>query len=279
MPTDRDQRIVRWVAEVSVTTRRQVQTMLFGPGGRSRCQERLSLLVRHRYLDCAAGPGANRPSLYFLSKRSVNGRRLLRSLGIECRASRPNLEGGRLQHTLRINDCRAHIVRGCVDGGVQLVEWRREDELAPVMVRSGLLPDSYFRVSRVTEGGERKASFFLEVERSGKSERVWRDKIRRYGSFYYGGEFERLFGTKALRVLVVLDSTFAASPAREAARLAALAAKEDVTLFRVGVAEDLLGKAPGAWLREPLWLQPGVDGQVRLLPVLGEGAADEKNRP
>lgn len=97
--TARDREIVHWVHDARVTTRDQVQRLLFTEGGRSRCQERLTLLVRHRYLDKLPSGRANVPDVYVLSKRCVNGNRFLRSEGLEAEG-RQRIPVAKLQHAL-----------------------------------------------------------------------------------------------------------------------------------------------------------------------------------
>lgn len=269
VPTERDRQVVRWVYDAGVTTREQVQWLLFSEGGRSRCQERLTLLVRHRYLDRLPGRRLNVPDVYVLSRRCVNGNRLLRSDGVAIRKQR--IPEAKVQHALEIADCRVQFLRGAAVVGVSVTQWLDEDELVPLTMRRGLLPDAYFQLTRETPAGERKASFFLEVERSGKAERLWREKFRRYGELYYGGAFEQLFGSKALRVLVVLSGEFGARPERIIERLAAMAAEMRVTFLRFTSLQDLIECHRASVLAASIWRRPGVDERGGLLlPVEAE---------
>lgn len=273
VPTERDRQIVRWVHDAGATTREQVQRLLFSEGGRSRCQERLTLLVHHRYLDRLPGRRLNVPDVYVLSRRCVNGNRLLRSDGLVIRKQR--IPEAKVQHALEIADCRVQFLRGAPAAGASVAQWLNEDELVPLTTRRGLLPDAYFQLIRETPSGERKASFFLEIERSGKAERLWREKFRRYGELYYGGAFEQLFGSKALRVLVVLSGEFGARPERIIERLAAMAAEMRVTFLRFTSLQDLVECHWASVLAASIWRRPGSDEPGALLR---EAAAEPSER-
>ncbi len=254
-PTARDRDIVRWVHQVRVTTREQVQRLLFTEGGRSRCQERLTLLTRHRYLDKLPSGRANMPDIYVLSKHSVNGNGLLRTEGVDVHA-RQRVPVAKLQHALDIVSCRVVLTKACRATGVKLFGWRDEDELMPLTLRHGVLPDAYFQVARGTEEGERISSFFLEVERSGKSERYWREKLRRLGKFYYGGEFERVFASRALRVLVLVSDDYGADLTRAIRRLDRLAEDTRVTFLRFTSLSAFVEQGDHV-LTHPIWTRPG----------------------
>lgn len=254
-PTARDREIVRWVHDVRVTTREQVQRLLFTEGGRSRCQERLMLLVRHRYLDKLPSGRANVPDVYVLSKRCVNGNRLLRSEGLDVQG-RQRISVAKLQHALDIVSCRVVLLRACRTAGMTLTGWLDEDELASRTLRHGVLPDAYFQILRTTAEGERTSSFFLEVERSGKSERYWREKLRRLGKFYYGGDFERTCGSKSLRVLVLVSDDYGADPAAAIGKLAKLAEEARVTFLRFAPMREFEESGLEV-LTRPIWVRPG----------------------
>jgi hypothetical protein len=194
--TKRDREVVSWVYTVGVARREDVQTLFFGPGGRSRAQHRLTLLFRNGYLDRLPRMGRNSPDVYCLSARNRRGLSLLRSLGVgEPRPAR--ISTTRLKHTIAIASCRAVLTRACREMGVDLVKWLDSTELAELMAATAIVPDAFFQLSRSdTRGEERKSAFFLEVERSDKADRTLLDKFRRLGGFYYGGEFTRRFGLR-----------------------------------------------------------------------------------
>jgi hypothetical protein len=140
---------------------------------------------------------------------------------------------------------------------MNLAGWQDEDELMPLTLRHGVLPDAYFQIVRTAEEGERTSSFFLEVERSGKSERYWREKLRRLGKFYYGGEFERAFASRALRVLVLVSDDYGADPARAIKNLDRLAEETRVTFLRFASLKTFLEFGSPEVLTRSIWTRPG----------------------
>lgn len=278
--TERDREIVRWVQLVGVTTREQVQKLFFGHSGRSRCQERLTLLVRNKFLDRLAERNVNAPAVYCLSRRSLNGLRLLRCDGQTIGTKHQRTSPARLQHTLDIVSCRVQLIRGCADAGMSLLRWLDEEELMPMTVRAGIIPDAYFQVVRRTSGGEKRSAFFLEVERSGKSERALKEKLRRYGEFYYGGRFEQAFGTRALRVLFLVGENFGIRPGQQIQRLAELAQDLGVTFFRFAPLRSFIEASAPDVLLGSIWVRPGASQLCSLFESVAPTApttVDEAN--
>lgn len=267
--TSRDEEIVRWVHSVGVTTREQVQKLFFGRGGRSRCQHRLTLLYRERYLDRYPDRTRNSPDIYLISRRSVKGVRLLRAAGVSDPLPGKRVSSLRLQHTLDLISCRVQVARACAETDVSLESWISSDELFKEMAPTGTLPDSYFRLCRTTaDGEERQSSFFLEVERSDKAERTLSEKFRRYGEFYYQGGFERQFAARALRVLVLIGSDYGIVPERRVEKLAGLAERVRVTFLHFAPLASFLSIAPGEALAARIWRRPGERELVALLPEM-----------
>lgn len=262
--TERDRAIVEWVHEAGVSTREQIQRLLFSAGGRSRCQRRLTLLYRRRFLDRLPNRYPNVPDVYYLSRRSIHGLRLLRALtGEQPRVCSPNKV--MLPHTLDIVDCRVQIMRACRTSGVSLVRWLNEEELRYMTARDGILPDAYFQLARPANGGmEKRSGFFLEVERSGKADRALTEKLRRYGAFYYGGGFEQRFGLRALRVLWLIGSEYGIEPDRQIDRMAKLAEAAGVTFLRFAALGAFLATPISDLLTRPDWRQPRSEGLVPL---------------
>ncbi|MBI2912842.1 MAG: replication-relaxation family protein [Chloroflexi bacterium] len=266
--TDRDREIVRWVAEVGVATREHVQAMFFGPGGRSRCQHRLALLFQHRYLDRLPRRVPNAHDTYHLSRRSVNGLRLLRATAIGDRVQPARISRARLQHSLDLVSCRVHITCACEEAGFKLLAWLNTYEVVQTTAAAGIVPDAFFRLARPNRDGEdKKSAFFLEVERSDKSGRALMEKFRRYGEFYYGGAFEQNFGTRALRVLVLIGSDYGILPERRVEKLTVLAEQTNVTFLHFAPLAAFLGTPPKGVLTESIWRRPGVEGRVPLFSV------------
>ncbi len=265
--TERDRQVVRWVHLAGLATREQVQKLLFTPGGRSRCQHRLTMLHRRRFLDKLPRRAMNMPDVYFVSRKSVNGLRLLRAAGESDPLSLRSLPAAKLEHSLDIVSCRVQILKACGAMGLALTTWLDEDELAGPMGKWGVVPDAYFQISRPTEVGEKRSGFFLEVERSGKRDRDVLEKFRRYHDYYYGGEFEREFGLKALRVLVLVGADYGLNAARRVLKFAELAARAEVPLMRFATLDGFLALQPHEALNAPIWRRPGSEDLVGLFEV------------
>ncbi len=262
--TERDRAIVRWVFANRLATREQVQRLFFGPAARSRCQRRLTLLYRNRYLDRLPGRAVNAPDVYYLSRRSVPGLELLRALDPDAEVTPRRIRGPLVPHTLEVGDCRAALVQACASAGYSLTTWQDERVLATRMKDSGLLPDAYFQVARPAAQGATRAGFFLEVERSGKAASALAQRLGRYGRFYYGGQYEEAFGMRALRVLVLVGSDYGIHPRRQVARLAALSDAQGVTMCRFAPLEEFLAQDPTTLLSAPIWRRPGEEAACAL---------------
>jgi len=230
------------------------------------CQRRLSLLFGNRYLDKLPRRGATLPDVYCLSRRCTNGVRLLRASGLEVVKLRPP-SLVRMPHVLDVVSCRVQITRACAEQGMQLISWLDERDLVQRVASDGLLPDAFFRLCRTTASGEEKrSSFFLEVERSDKAEKTLSRKFRRYGDFYYDGAFERRFGARSLRVLVLIGSDYGMVPENRVAKLAALAERERVTFLRFAPLASFLAAPAKEVLQAPIWRRPGGTALVSLFP-------------
>ncbi len=257
--TPRDIEIVRWVHGAHIATREQVQKLFFTNGGRSRCQHRLTLLHRNRYLDTVQRSSPNHPNIYYLSRRSVNGLRLLRSIYTEETVKARAVSQIQIQHTLDIGSCHIALIKACNATGYSLRFWLGMDALAKHIQTAGFIPDAYFQICRSTEDGEKMSGFFLEVERSGKSEQALEKKFRLYGELYYQGLYEAQFGTKALRILFLVGSDYGINPQRQIEKLIKICNKLNVTIFRFAPLKDFLALEPASTLFADIWRQPKED--------------------
>ena len=105
---------------------------------------------------------------------------------------------------------------------------------------------------------------FLECEISEKSEKALRQKLLNLGSYYYSGEFERAFNSKALRILFLVKPEPGTSGTRLVRRITGLGTLLGVTLLRVAELETFLRLTPEETFYQPIWSQPGLDGPVAL---------------
>ena len=257
--TKRDREIVRWVYEARLATRKQVHKLFFTEGGRSRCKRRLTLLYRNGYIDKLARKFVSAPDVYYISRRSSKGLRLLRSLAPEEPVEPQTVPSNTVQHTIEIGDCRVALSGACAAAGYTLSAWLGEKDLLSRMHGAGLLPDGYFQITRQVKGEPRMAGFFLEVERSGKSERTTSERFRRYGEFYYSGQYAQRFGTDALRVLFLVGDEYGIDPTRQIDRFKAMCARLQVTILRFAPLEYFISLDGHDPLFARIWHRPGAD--------------------
>ncbi len=261
---DRDQEVVRWIYETRVATREQIQRRFFSARGRSRAQRRLTLLQRNRFIAKVGTPPLSSPDVYTISRQATQGLRLLRTLLPEENIRPRRIHPRAIPHTLEIGNCRIAITQACEAKGYQLLEWLDEGDLAQRMPEAGCLPDAYFRIERPTPEGPKRASFFLEVERSGKADISQERRYQHYGEFYYGGEFERRFGTRALRVLVLIGADFGLKPQGQITKHLHLCRRLEVSFTRFAPLEAFLDLKPEFLLHARFWQQPLEEGTSSL---------------
>ncbi len=266
--TNRDHQIVELVLRAQALRDDQIQLALFSLrtrlGDDSRCQRRLTLLVRHRYLDRLPRRSASEPAVYVLSQRSVEGNRMLRERLGEEEFRRYRDRIGALQHLLAVNDVRVRVYRACRDLQWSLPLWHQPRELAPLLTSAHLIPDAYFKVQREVNGQKVTAAFFLEVERVGKSSQVLREKLTRYADLYYSGRYQEIFGTKALRVLFVFANPSAGETVERVNMAVKDARRLGVTVARFAGLDQLKKLTPADCLTEAVWHDPGSSGPVAL---------------
>ena len=167
-------------------------------------KRRLTLLTQQRYLDTLPRGNVNEPAIYVLTRRSTAGKQLmLQRWGEEAVKRQLSRRPESLDHLLAINDVRVRMSRACLDLGFTLTEWHSSGELAPRLQPYQLIPDAFWQIVRRVGDKTITSSFFLEVERLSRDLTVLRKKLTKYGELYYSGDFAKLFGSKALRLLVV----------------------------------------------------------------------------
>ena len=136
--------------------------------------------------------------------------------------------------------------------------WANEEQLAPLTAQYGFIPDGYFQTQRESTAGSSLAAFFVEVERSLKSRRQLQERFKRYGDFYYSGEYGRIFGTKALRVLFLVASEYGINPARQLETYSKMCEHIGATFFRFAALEQVKNLPGAEMLHAPIWRQPGA---------------------
>lgn len=231
--TDRDRAVVREVARFGVMTRQQlVRLGLFS--SKTRANERLKRLVDAGHLAAKRQPipvGGPR-QLYFPSRSAPDG-------------SRRRLDASDvfLAHQLGLVD-----VRLAFEQYTELVRWLSDKDLADLSL--GLVPDAYVEF----EVGALMYCAFVEYDRgtetSGRVER----KVRAYVDLARSGRFERTFGRRFFRLLLVTDS-----PGRLTTLSRAVLHITD-RIVRITTLSKLSEKGPNA----AIWLRPGAQVQESL---------------
>lgn len=260
-PTGRDLELVRETWDAGLATRAHLQMLHFSEANRSRAQTRIKLLRDHGYLEQVPGRFPNEPAVYVVSKRAA---RALGLSGDNPRTAAWSVSEARLRHSLAIADCRAQTILASREPGVQLLRWLGEGDLRTITSSSGVLPDAFFQIERDTPEGPRKSGFFLEVERTKKSERALRNKLYGLGTYYYGGSFERDFESRALRILVLVEPDPGAPGERLVRRVAGLGRHMGITLLRVAELSVFLSTPAAELFSRPIWSRPGLAEPVAL---------------
>lgn len=214
--TERDAQVILAVYQHRVLRRDQIQRLFFP--SRNTANARLKLLYHNRFLDrrfvpVEYGQGTSQ-ALYLLDERGANV--TARKLGVDrgevnWRASHNEVGTIFLEHTLMVNDTRIAFTLAAEEAGYQVSKWIEERELkadADHVVTStpggrqrrvAVVPDGYF----ILDLGDKRAHFFLEVDRATESNKRWRRKIEAYQAYTRSGKYTQRYGTRSLRILTV----------------------------------------------------------------------------
>ncbi len=235
--TARDRKILHLLHEFRVTTREQVEALLFPPEDgqdhptkTSRARKRLKLLYQNGYVEriptpVGVGAWAWRP-VYRLSRKGAQV--VAEELGTtvakldywgrrddhDQRTSTPKLLF--LEHALKINQVRVAMTLTAAKAGYRIERWLDDTQLksqemkdyVSVTSESGrhqqvaVIPDAYFLLNL----GERRAHFFLELDQATMSNPRWKTRIRAYLAYIRSGKYQKRYQTHSLRVLTVTTS-------------------------------------------------------------------------
>ncbi len=233
-------------------------------------KRRLAKLVRTRYL--ATLPRfPNESAIYVLNQHSPAGIALMQDRWGEQtvrKQLRRRIES--LPHTLAINDVRARIMRGCADAGFTLKTWQTATDMYPLLKGEQLIPDGFFQIERIVNSETKTANFFLEVEKMSRDFRVLREKLAKYGNLVYTGKFTRLFGIKALRLLVVFVQEEGEPVQKRIRNSVAEASRLGITIAHFTSLPAIKAVAPVDCLTVPLWQSPRADEPLSLFPAASD---------
>lgn len=251
----RDLTIIEALGRMGILTAEQIGTLAFG-ADRSTAIRRLTKLYRGRACDRLPRRSVADPYVYYLSRKTL-GYRLLAER-TPAAVSRPLRSTALLEHTLGVNELRVRVERACRDLGYQLTRWDDPATLQPLLAATGeLVPDGYFTIQRPLGDAIKTSGFFVEYERTPRSSQVLRHKLARYSTLYRSGSYRELFGTRAMRVLVVYGAEFGGSTQKRIERGLALGEELGLSLVRFSALEAIVAFKPHALLRDPLWWKPG----------------------
>lgn len=186
-----------------------VQVMSLLPfGSRQTTGYRLQLLWQHGYLERDYWKVAfgGSPAIYRVGAKGA--RTLAARLGGDAEkyvSTRSASDQLFLEHTLAVNDVLIAFILAARRAGHH-VEWEFPaeplDRLADPLKTNAIIPvfpDASLEYQVQTQ----KRRFFLEVDRGTEPGRRFAEKIRGYLSYLTSGDYERRFGLRAFRILVV----------------------------------------------------------------------------
>jgi hypothetical protein len=231
--TKRDKEVIRQVYLYRLMTREQIEQLLFPPDKgqdhptkTSSVRKRLKLLYQHGYLErvpAPIGPGvwAWRP-VYRLAEKGAEvvagelgiAPKKLKYWGRGSDKDHRSDEVSQLffEHTLQINDVRIAVTLAAKAKGFQVEKWLDDNQLKSQEMRDyvtvrgkrqsqrvAIIPDAYF----VLNLGERRAHFFLELDRATMSSKRWKTRVLGYKAYTESGKYQERYHTTSLRILTV----------------------------------------------------------------------------
>ncbi len=209
----------------------------------------------------------------FLSRRLlVSGfeKRLLYFIGpktVELIASRAGLDASEIRNKrmkalkardsflfkfLRVNDFRFALEMSLRKDSLMKTEIFKYKPVLFLDEEKKLLPDAYFRL----KCREKVRSFFLEEDQSVESRKRIERKVENYLDYGLSGSFERHFGFRYFRLLIICKST-----ARLKSLVKMIEKVTDKSFFWLASESDI---SPENILSE-IWLRPNKEGSFSLL--------------
>ena len=196
---ERDRHLLRELGTVlRIVDRDQAKTVA-GFGSDSRTNRRLRTLADAGLLKrfFLGTRGAGQKAIYSLSHK---GAALVGvpHRGLQRRKEEALVADFFVEHQLTVNEFYCALrYRPLLPVGTSFERWQAFYQ--PITPRSRLIPDGYFVLRRPS----RTVAAFVEVDLGHERRDVWRDKVRAYADFAVSGDYERRFGTKQFRVLVI----------------------------------------------------------------------------
>lgn len=247
---ERDRHLLEELAIMRVVDREQAR-IVAGFGSTTRVNTRLLALCRARllrrfFLGATAG---GRKALYALSARGAV------LIGSQARGPRQRnnevfVADLFISHQLAINHIYCALKYGTVPiAGATFNRWISFSESLAKELK--LIPDGYFELRTPSE----TISAFVEVDLGHEHLPIWRNKIRNYLQLAMSGLYERGFGQKRFRVLVVVNSERRLRSIRKVVRASTQ------KIFWFATIESVRSHG----LFAPIWFRP--DGAERQAPL------------
>lgn len=253
--TERDTDILKAIFEARYMTNRQVSDLLFTPSTFSWCKQRLSNLVKGKYLaERARFP--NEQAIYFLG---IRGRHYIAKVHPTYTQEEINriagVSGGNakapilmMNHDLTLSTLYVRARREAYGLGIKM-EWRNARMLE--LMKLGLQPDAYLclRCARLRAG-------FMEFTSVLPDAKQLAARIRAYEQYLEGRHCGDHFGVDSIYVLWLTTSLAKLQRLREA-----ILKSEYADYFLLGLIEDAR-----RFLSEPMWIWSGSEDKVSWMP-------------
>ena len=280
--TQRDIDIVTAVYKYRVLTAPQIYSLFFSKellpiGGKSvssRCQLRLKNLYHsgllHRFQQPLNFNEGSKPLLYQLDKEAVPLLARVFDVSPDEIDWKPkdNKRGffTFLNHLLKTNDVMIAIELAAKANGFEIKKWidetvlRSETMKAYVYlpthkgseVKRTLVPDGYVQLSDTNFDYHH----FLEIDMGTEDLKRFGEKIPRYLAYYNSGGFEKTYGAKSMRVLIITTGARRAENLRKTTEELG----GDIEFWF----SDFTAVNPASIFTEPIWSIAGYEGKYSL---------------
>jgi hypothetical protein len=212
----RDEDIICALYDYRYLSREQIQK-LFQFTCTSKANIRLRRLYDHAYLSRSFLPTSRGSSkaIYFIGTKGIQI--ISERLGIDPMEVKRDMKTFSrvkdlfLDHQLALNEVRISFVQAISsDPYMRLDRWISDHDCAQKYYNSNpggeaknvIRPDSYFRFWNKN----RLFSYFVELDRATMSHKRFRAKVKAYLEFAQSGSYQKIFGVKYFRVLVIAPS-------------------------------------------------------------------------
>lgn len=248
---ERDRRLLKELATFRIVDREQAK-IIGGFNSTTRVNTRLLALTKAGLLRrfFLGATDASKKAVYSLSPK---GAALFGT-----RSHGPRRPNGALLvadffvlHQLAINDVYCALMRDSTSHAISLVHWLSFYQ--PLTEHIRLIPDAYCELGKP----ECTIAAFLEIDLGHERLKVWMGKITNYIQLAVSGDYERIFGQKQFRVLVIVNSERRLESIRKTVR------SSTQKIFWLTTFDSIRSQGPFA----AIWLRPEGDEPQSLFPA------------